>query len=1696
MGELKEQSNPFSTGGGGVNFETRVQASFVVALLAGTPVPCMPTSVRIKEVGFQSKYKGVHTDDIHIIGEDFAGKLFRLYVQIKHEIKISESADSTFAEVIGAAWEDFKSPTFDADFDAIALVTGPLTKVDVANTIPVLDWARYSSSAEEFFRKSTTDGFTSAKKRERLNIIRKQLDRANNIALTDDKFWNFLKVFYLISYDLDQAGSVTASMLGSLVQQHSELPPSVVLAKVITVVQDFNQNAGTLTASNVPVDLTSLFKASVYKSLDGDVEKFRVRSNHIYFGISNSIGSIHISRHEAVEAVREAYKGGGFVFVTGERGAGKSGIVKDFVETVGHEAAVFYVRAEDFDKSHLNDVFTSSGMRSDLSQIASQFSLIREKILVIESVEKVLELNNPTAFADLLNFISAQEGWGVIATGRDYAYQQLAFNYFQPSGIKFNSVNVSGFSSEQVAEVCESIPALKQLIDNSSVVGLLSNPFFIDLAVRALDNGAKFESGNTEEQFRTTIWNSVIENQLDRRGGMPARRRSTFIEIAKLRAKKMVFGVREADFDPEVVAKLEEDNLIYKDRRTSLISPAHDVLEDWALEEFIESEYLESLGCASVFLASIGNEPAINRGFRLWLSHKMAAGAELTDLIESIIADEEVASYWKDEVIATILQSNEPEAYFAILKDNLLCDQARLLLRFFFILRITCQRPIEGLGGIQVDNESADTSFLLFLRPYGKGWSALINFTFVHIASLDDNAHPHIVEVVNTWSDVINIWTKLPPESSTVGEICLFLLERLADSYRKEGIRSKVLRVLLKVVPAIPEQFNALIEQHVFASKRRQDRPRYVDELVSLALASELVAMLSLHRPDFVIRLAMYEWLRPESAGDDNIFRSMLGIGESYGLEDEHDYFPASGSRGPFKYLLQHHPRKGLDFILDLCRVCSEKHGGSEYGQRQQPKFGMLDEMVVEQVHFSTQDGTQVSNYASPHLWKGYRGHSTVPYLLQCALMAFENWLIEYIEKPPAKNELSWIFDYVLKSSNSVLTTSVLASVAVGFPEKVGASAYPLLRCPMLYRLDLMRGLQERGGHEMNWFGTRRDSMSRVFEEERKVAALRPWRNDTLETLLVKLQFFEDHRSEAYKIVDELKDIAEAGDDKNLKFLIHRSNVREWEAVADEENKRIVFQSNQELSEDLQQIQREHQDKHASDAPVSRLYMWSNKIFEDPQINRGDLIGFDEAIGDAKKILELFIEGKVGNFEIMALGAVATTAAVAVRDYFEQLSAENVDWCLDLILQVIHLHSDDRSSHMAVDATDAHGAGACAYVLAKLLDCDLEPEQVTAVQYTIVTAITHANVHVCESAARGVRDFLWARDADLASLCISGAVEFARFELVSSYAQRSSYFDDDSNSVAVEWTTLVAQFREEVLEGKFEVDPSNITPQSHSMWRFHVPMLMIPFGSVGNICHELLSKIVCIVYDDENEERHANQSEILNYDVKKVIQDCLAEHTVATRADNFRPIRDILIEGCQKAPSFIHIVKLRFDSVMETRSDYDGIWDLWNLLAPEIHEITINDVNTPYAGHQHDLNSFLRGMLYGDGIAQRHPMRIKAIEVGAQHLIDFCARSAKNSLVFESLCSLMYHHHDLFFDKGIYILAKEFKQNPRILELQGNTAFCLEMSMAKYLQLSDSKLSRKMYEACLALLTGIVETGSARAYYLRESLIRTRRIAI
>lgn len=214
----KMQSNPFSTGGGGVNFETRVQAVFVVLLLTGQVAPCIP-SWPINRIKLQGRYEGFNTDDFVLYAKDENTESeAKLLAQIKHSIAITEG-NETFGEVMQAAWNDFNNNSlFDINKDSIALITGPLSASDIENVRTIMEWARYSLDEVEFINKINTSRFSSETKRNKLKVFRTHLNKANkDVEVSDKQLWEFLRKFYILGYDLDVESGVTFSLLNSLI---------------------------------------------------------------------------------------------------------------------------------------------------------------------------------------------------------------------------------------------------------------------------------------------------------------------------------------------------------------------------------------------------------------------------------------------------------------------------------------------------------------------------------------------------------------------------------------------------------------------------------------------------------------------------------------------------------------------------------------------------------------------------------------------------------------------------------------------------------------------------------------------------------------------------------------------------------------------------------------------------------------------------------------------------------------------------------------------------------------------------------------------------------------------------------------------------------------------------------------------------------------------------------------------------------------------------------------------------------------------------------------------------------------------------------------------------------------------------------------------------------------------------------------
>jgi len=264
----KQLSNPFSTGGGGVNFETRVQASFVVLMLTNGFVPCFPDCI-IKKIKLQGKYSGYDTDDLIVFAEkqgDGQGK--RLLSQVKHSVSMTQG-DVVFREVIQAAWNDFNNPKiFARGKDSIALITGPLSATDTDDVREILEWTRSCENSGEFFTKVGLANFSSQAKQRKLMAFRSNLKKANGgHEVPDEEVFQFLRHFHLLGYDLDIRAGVTLSLLHSLIGQYSQNDAQNIWTRVIDEVQSANQSAGTITIDSLPHDIQAAFQRPFAKTM-------------------------------------------------------------------------------------------------------------------------------------------------------------------------------------------------------------------------------------------------------------------------------------------------------------------------------------------------------------------------------------------------------------------------------------------------------------------------------------------------------------------------------------------------------------------------------------------------------------------------------------------------------------------------------------------------------------------------------------------------------------------------------------------------------------------------------------------------------------------------------------------------------------------------------------------------------------------------------------------------------------------------------------------------------------------------------------------------------------------------------------------------------------------------------------------------------------------------------------------------------------------------------------------------------------------------------------------------------------------------------------------------------------------------------------------------------------------------------------
>ena len=1252
---MSEKGSVFQKGGGGTNFEQNVQTAFLVTMLVGGDVPCLPSS-RVIELALQVTNRGYETDDLLVFAKSEDGE-HRMLIQVKHEIAFT-AKNELCKEVFSAFWKDYNNASvFNKEKDKLVVVKSGLTKSERNHLKPILNWAKTHSSAADFVSEVNR---IEAKK-EQLYVFRSILKQANNnVELTDETLWEFLKCIDVLEYDFLNEGSVCKTYFLNLIKlcknSTSTLNEEDIWNSLYSYVSSLNPNGGSVTLDSVIAqDFYKHFDLNQISPYSAALRKLQNDSQAILRPIKTTIGfddkEIHFQRTELIERIADSVNNSQITIIIGKPGVGKSAVVKDLLKKDFLNASVFVFRADQYNVLTLANVLSNIGINKPIDDIFSCVSLIPEKIVFIDSFEKLLESDPECAFRQFLTLIKDYPDVKVVLASRKYALDLLSLK-FDFSCNSQQIIEIPQLDESELLSASQKYPNLNSLLDNEKIKQLLQCPKYLDFALRVVDKAKNDFSNLTISGFKDLLWNALVVDAQNTRNGLPIKREKAFMNIAVKRAKEMkLFTKPDDSIDADALVCLENDEIVFQENNNRKYSPTHDILEDWALERFVSEKY-DDYSKPEAFFMNLGNEPAIRRAFRLWVEDYLIDNNDkLIDLIRASLSHNTIERYWADELLIAVFRSNNCAYFFEAYEKDLLLDNGSFLNKCLHVIKTCCKEMV-----VVGDNT--------FLIPIGDGWKCTLSFIKDHVEQLNGIRMPIISFMVDWYNKLLLKYNDVSKEEQSAAKsIVLYYIGEIENASlvldNNEFYEKSLISILFDLAAISKEEIISLVNRCYKHKKNRHSwklqsfyekvKERVLSGVGNVHFVNEL--------PELIIEVAWKEWKYTpiENSHDDYalLLPHQLHEDERWGIKCAH-YFPSGIYKTPFYNLLKYHLNKGLAFIVDFINYAVDFYVNAPNIRN---KFDVIKVDVV------IDDKTVSSKYACAELWLAYRAQSVTSHLIESLLMSLEKYLLEIarIGSEVGRNILSYTFDYILKNSNNIAPVAVLSSVAMAYPKEVGASMLPLFSVKEFYDWDLKRALQEPAS--MAIYDHRIPFAQKERGESNKLPHRTKYRRGLLDFVLDYQYNIRTLNKELFKVFDVLKQRSQGSGDLVWQKNLLEMDIRNHE-IGEYDPKLGGFLVTPKYNEVVNDFIKENQDEYDCYQESSKFAGLMQKAWEN-----NDLICFEDWIECYSYYSKKAKEDVP--IEMKLLDRPITLAYLGLSRFSKNISADQKEWCIDKLYQSI-----------------------------------------------------------------------------------------------------------------------------------------------------------------------------------------------------------------------------------------------------------------------------------------------------------------------------------------------------------------------------------------------------------------------------------------
>ncbi|PJO44923.1 AVAST type 4 anti-phage nuclease Avs4 [Lysinibacillus xylanilyticus] len=1424
------------------------------------------------------------------------------------------------------------------------------------------------------------------------------------------------------------------------------------------------------------------------KSIFTTLEEMREHSENLLKYISTDISfkekKFEIEReHEMNQLINGSNQ---ICIISGVGGVGKTVLVKKIYERYAEDAPFYIFKATEFEIRNINDMFGKFSM----SDFLGAHKDMEHKTVVIDSAEKLLDLRNTDPFKEFLSAI-VEDNWKVIFTTRDVYLKDLNYQFFEI--YKIAPLNIGIRPLEQHELISIAIANAFTLPKDKKVLELIRNPFYLNEYLKFYKDIDEIDY----VEFKSKLWEQRIKKS-------KPEREKCFIEIASRRANTGQFFVDlKAELGSQCDELMQDGMLGYEDGGYFI---THDIYEEWALEKIITREFANRSD-EQGFFASIGESLPIRRCLRNWISEKLLLeDSEIVEFIEDAIKNDEVESFWKDELFVSVLLSDYSRTYFKVFKNDLLLDNCRLLKRLTFILRIAC-KEVDDEFFLQLGIKDIDIFTLkhILTKPMGIGWEALIEFIYTNLEIIGIENINFVLPLIYDWNDKI----KSGVTTRYSGLIALRFYQDVIQGekyYSRDDAQESIIKTIINGSSELKSELKDIVTEVISNGWKRHRDPYY--DLVKFILTK--IEGVPVYRviPKEILELADLFWTyTPEKRHRFSSLRD--DIEHNYGIENDHgEYHPSSAFQSPIYLLLKIKPKETIDFIVGFINKSISTYLTSDMAS----KYDVIDEIEVK-----LSDEHYKKQYISQCLWNMYRGTGSPvsPKLLQSIHMALEKFLLEMAENVDGEVLVRWL-NYLLECSNSASISSVVTSVVLAYPEKTFDTAKILFNTKEFITHDTQRLALEGRAKSLYSIGQNL-GIDSYHHKERIQTCEDKHRNLSLERIFLNYQTFvlsegrEEEAKERQEILWSILDnyyselSNESGQqavDKTWQLYLSRMDRRKMKINTEQTDEGILIEFVPDIEPEINDFIEENQKTYNEHMRYVPLKLWADYKSKNNDKSK-EYEKYDSnpqnALGEVREILEIlnapynpdlpqetYAENE--SFYLINYQIPLNVCVVLVEHYVHDLSEEDIGFCKDIIIAKVISCVQPNYFYQVGDGMQEAIAS-----LPKLMK--LYPDEKQTIKLLLLLTLFKDESAGGIMSNESFNDYsmvaihrMWENEFEDAHSLLLGYLFFKhKYDELISEIRQESY---DNGVYQPDFGELLNRFiadnelnLNKMVDNDFSFsDLNNI--QKLDLIILSNTLKIMPFKLKHEKHIAIAHEIVSVFAKELTQGRGGNKIEY------KVRNDFFAKYVYIVLNSESIELQKFIqpfIDAFNLTEPIAEMYQ-EFIYAEDTIYSYDNFWLVWNEFKDKIIEATNNRTNNWY------LDKIIKSYLFAQVRWNDSTKEWKSLKSNNLRLIKAVSEQMDpHPALLYSMSKLFNDIGSSFATNGIMWISNMLSKHPEYgtLKLEVNTSYYLENLVRKYVYENRDKIKKNkmLKQKILVTLNFLIEKGSTVGYILRENII-------